>query len=754
MTAPTVSRPPERALDDHAMASLTNGSLTRDAGERSPWEIVSDLLCGRWKHAIALGIALGCALGVAGYLLGPVRYASVGRIRIAQTGYAILRESDDTGPLLGYVSVLKTHAILLKTPRVVERALDDADLTGPLFAQRLQARALILNGLEVSVERGAELISVRFEADEPRTPQLVVNAVLRAYNDIYGDQGTERRGHRLQQLRENQRTLQQELNVKRRALSDFMATTEYGAAEIGDVLSMKLVRIEELKQESDLLDLAIGADVGQGDQTEGELLPAEPSIAELEAIDPQIAVLRRERDDATIELNALSDRFYPSHRGYLMAQRAFERLEAKLAAHESKARQLWADMPRRVSGGQGSLAGLTVEELQHRWDRVRAILERYDRELRHVSKEQAQLQEMKDTVATVEDSLAEINATLRLLAIESDAFLSGRISIAEWASIPFGPSKDRRKQLAVVGFGGGIGLGFALFLLIGLTRPRAFSATQLTHRSARYRCLGVVPELPIRRQLDPDATAANAGWCVHQIRNRLEALHERGHNPVYAVSSPARGDGKTNIVLALGWSYAAAGNRTLIVDCDLVGQSLTSLFNLGDREGLREALRHGAVNGRITTLPVPNLSALGVGADSTFGPEAIRRDEFASLCSVLRREYDVVILDTGPLVGIVGVLPIVLAADGVILTVRRGSSRLNIDRCVEDLESLGGHCIGLVLNCASESDCERYASSPPVSQGVNEGSRRHNGRRRTDDGTDEAPLFHAMEKSTETTAQP
>ena len=71
-----------------------------------------------------------------------------------------------------------------------------------------------------------------------------------------------------------------------------------------------------------------------------------------------------------------------------------------------------------------------------------------------------------------------------------------------------------------------------------------------------------------------------ASHCVHQIRNRIEALRDKSTNFVLAVSSPFQGDGKTSIVSALGWSYAAAGNRTLLIDCDIVGQSLTRQMGL------------------------------------------------------------------------------------------------------------------------------------------------------------------------------
>ena len=103
--------------------------------------------------AIALGLVLGAGLSVAGYRLAPVRYASNGRIHVAPTGYPILRETEDTGPLVGYAGVVTTHAILVKTDRVVEQALEDPLLAALPIAQLPNARERILEGLTVNAAR-------------------------------------------------------------------------------------------------------------------------------------------------------------------------------------------------------------------------------------------------------------------------------------------------------------------------------------------------------------------------------------------------------------------------------------------------------------------------------------------------------------------------------------------------------------------------------------------------------------------------
>jgi Mrp family chromosome partitioning ATPase len=167
--------------------------------------------------------------------------------------------------------------------------------------------------------------------------------------------------------------------------------------------------------------------------------------------------------------------------------------------------------------------------------------------------------------------------------------------------------------------------------------------------------------------------------------------------------------------MALGWSYAAAGYRTILVDCDIVGRGMSRHLGLSDRQGVREVLRDRRLDTQIAKLSTPNLSALPVGIDPTIGPESIRRDDFATLCSELRQMYDVIIVDTGPYIGSVEMLPVASAADSVVFSIRRGRSRARLDECLNDLASNRIGCLGVILNCAVQSDCLRYVSKSTTS---------------------------------------
>jgi len=136
-------------------------------------------------------------------------------------------------------------------------------------------------------------------------------------------------------------------------------------------------------------------------------------------------------------------------------------------------------------------------------------------------------------------------------------------------------------------------------------------------------------------------------------------------------------------------------------------------LGLTGHEGLKEALlnrQQGTFNGSLMKMPIANLSAVPVGVDARFGPENVRRADLQVLLDSVRDQFDIILIDTGPLLGSLESTPVTSIADGVVLSVRRGRSRARLEDCVKRLRMVGSECVGVILNCAVRADCNRYVS--------------------------------------------
>ncbi len=624
-------------LSPPLLGSARDG-VSADGDRRTLWSLVDDRLRGRWKRTVVLGLVLGGLFGGAGYLSTAPMYQSIGFIRIAPKISPVLRETTETGLMPLYHNFVQTQARLIGSRRVLERALADETLSSLPWAQHPDALGRLENGLTVQSDRSSELITVQFGANSAPVAQAAVDAVIKAYDELYGSVGGDEIGSKFQTLRGRRALLRQQLAGQRRQIQEYVSSSEYGAVQFAQLLGAKMARMEAVDHE----------------------------IQELEQV-------------------------------------------LELAAPGASPAQTDA----------ASLARPWMRDASARLEQLRRTAERYRAQVQQISVDQRRLEELQAEADYIEQDLAEIDSRIKYLEIEAESVRTGRISIAAYGDRPLAPSHDRRRKLAAVGAIGGLGLSFGLFFLLGTIDRRAYGSAQLRDPDDGYRCIGVLPDLGPGR-LDRESCAV-AEQCVHQIRNRIEAIRKPNSSFVFAVTSPYQGDGKTSIVMALGWSYAAAGNRTILVDCDMVGRHLTQQMGMADRAGLKEVLREGQPNGQVALGTGPNLSVLPAGADSGFGPEVIRRGDLEAVFRQLRQEFDVIIVDTGPMLASLEGLPVVLAADGVLLALRRGRRRSRLDECIDYLRTVRASCLGVVLNWSVRSDCDRYVSKSSLAASYAEG---------------------------------
>jgi tyrosine-protein kinase Etk/Wzc len=184
----------------------------------------------------------------------------------------------------------------------------------------------------------------------------------------------------------------------------------------------------------------------------------------------------------------------------------------------------------------------------------------------------------------------------------------------------------------------------------------------------------------------------------------------QGRSVVYSVTSACAGDGKTSIAYALGVSFAAAGDETIVVDADLVGCGLTRQLGLTRAEGLREAIPRTELNGEIHATGVAGLWALPVGVDERFEAPSLSPAILAPLLERLRGRFAVVIVDTGPILGSLEAGVVSRLSDRVVLVVSRGQSPRALKAAAQQVRRLGATCAGLVFNRATGRDFDRSTS--------------------------------------------
>jgi capsular exopolysaccharide synthesis family protein len=215
------------------------------------------------------------------------------------------------------------------------------------------------------------------------------------------------------------------------------------------------------------------------------------------------------------------------------------------------------------------------------------------------------------------------------------------------------------------------------------------------------RVLGVLPPVASRKSMAPGSiTAAQLSESIDNVRATI--MHDSTSRPrqIILVASPSSMEGSTTVASHLALSLTRAGRRTLLIDGDLRDPSLHKLFGMPLEDGVSELLRSELeITDAIRPTSTEGLWLMTAGICDMDAIHALATDQLQPIFEKLRAEFDFVIIDGAPVLGLSDSLSIGQHIDGAVLTVLRDHSGVrNIYQASELLRSLGIRLIGCVVN--------------------------------------------------------
>ena len=172
-----------------------------------------------------------------------------------------------------------------------------------------------------------------------------------------------------------------------------------------------------------------------------------------------------------------------------------------------------------------------------------------------------------------------------------------------------------------------------------------------------------------------------------------------------AVSSPGPHEGKTTVACNLAISYAEINWRVLLIDGDLRRPRLHSIFELSNENGLASLLDRNqptepqSLASAICQTAIPNLSVMPRGKLRSTVINLLYSPRFAEILAAARNDFDVVIIDTPPMLHLPDARAIAHLTDGVVLVVRSGKTvRDTVITARERFRQDGIPVLGSVLN--------------------------------------------------------
>jgi capsular exopolysaccharide synthesis family protein len=219
------------------------------------------------------------------------------------------------------------------------------------------------------------------------------------------------------------------------------------------------------------------------------------------------------------------------------------------------------------------------------------------------------------------------------------------------------------------------------------------------------------------------------------------------------VTSARTGEGKTTVAWNLAAAAASGGLSVALVEADLRRPSLADRYDLEQAPGLAEALQ-GEVSisaAMQTILPIqgsanpvghPRQLHVIVAGSAAPNPWALMQSSvMVRVLDVLRKDHDIVIIDTPPLPHVADAISLLRHVDGVLVTASVNSTRgPEASRLRDQLQGLDANVLGVVANGGSAmSGYAAYARATAATTAASNGSNGHAGAPMAVRGSDDPP---------------
>jgi len=166
------------------------------------------------------------------------------------------------------------------------------------------------------------------------------------------------------------------------------------------------------------------------------------------------------------------------------------------------------------------------------------------------------------------------------------------------------------------------------------------------------------------------------------------------------VTSTLAGEGKTTTICNLAISYAKEGKKVLLIDGDMRKPTIHRIFSINNRIGLSNVLANQyTVSEVIRSSSIDNLNILPSGPIPPNPVELLSSPNLTVMLKDIRESYDMILIDTPPILSVADGLIISSLSDGVVLVVQAGKvKRQLIIKSKEKLEYVKAPILGAVLN--------------------------------------------------------
>jgi succinoglycan biosynthesis transport protein ExoP len=718
-------------------------------------------LARHWWHILLLWLVVSIPGVYVIHLLVEPTYDASSTLRIEPSPelFGASARGDATA---GFAQYLETQRALILSNRVLEPAIvkvtqipDYNPSTFPILGKSTDPRTDIRRRLGVRIVSNTYLVHVSFSSPSAIEAAEVVNQVVSAFQQENRQYNEGMNGVLKTNYESYLKKLDDDLDVKRKKMMELAAKggVEFSKPKLNDLKkndngedapqpAFETLALDQYKNTTNLLL-----------QTEIDLIDAESRYQMLEAEAQATSGNLANQNSEELKQRIMEEFFRDPEVTSLIAKIKATKDEldhtkevarkgqdpARIQAqkHLKKLNDQYLDLwntkaieiRKRIlieTGARGSgetLSGLKrkIDILKMNKKNLQGLLiqhkDKYKDNKESASKDAVEATFVRDEIVSLTEMNNSVRRKLEQLNFESQRG-TARVEVVDSAAAAKIPSANKRQRFMMMLPVGVLFAVLSLFLLLEIKAERVADPDLLSSRVQSE--VFALPPLPTSRTprglSGPDDQIDKFIQRLDHLRFAVCGGHQdAGLGRCVLVTSAIGGEGKTTLAAQLAARCGNAGISTLLIDADLRRAALCPLLDVPEGLGLSDVLQNMA-NVDEVVIPVQGgtFHLLAAGTPIEDNSRILQGRNFAILIAHLRQRYDMIIIDSPPILPVPDGLIMGRWTDGALLAARFEISRSpHVERARRQLDSAGIPVLGTVINGMRSSDAYygHYASN-------------------------------------------
>ncbi|MCP4117792.1 MAG: polysaccharide biosynthesis tyrosine autokinase [Desulfobacteraceae bacterium] len=584
------------------------------------------------------------------------------------------------------VSWLKSFYLSFKEMIGIEELASVSQKNGNTPVSLTKAEELerfIQMGVSVQPVQNSRVIEISFKSDNPALAAKISNSIARAYIDELLDMRMETSSYSIRWMSKKAETQRKKLEDSEKSLTKYQKDNDIITIE--DRMTVLPERLSELsrrltKSETDKKEL--GAIYNQIRNTKRRDLETIPAIADNRSIDS----IKKQIIVSEQKISEFSKKYGRKHPVMISANDELKGLKRKKTSEIQKAVQTIQNQYELAISNEQNLRTLLNEtkfeatNLNEKYIQLK-ILKREVETNRYLY--DALVKKMK------EKGLTEENQSVNVWVIEK----------AVIPEIPASPNKKRNLLLAIIlGLFGGIGLAFFFEYLDNTVKTPEDIEDRFD-----IAVIGTIGLFKSKKEtvVENILNKSKSPLSENFKSLRTSVLLSSADRPpkTFLVTSMSPGEGKSSVSASLAAIVAETGKKTLLIDADMRRPVQHNNFGIENSVGLSSFLAGVTAKGLIHRNVKDKLDIMGSGPVPPNPSELLSSERFIGLVTRLYQNYDMIIIDSPPLISVSDALIISRNVEGTIIVSSAGSTTYEmLNKGLKLFNENASTLTGLVIN--------------------------------------------------------